>query len=304
MRRLPIAVVLLLAVLFAAPPAQAQSFMNEPGSILVFPLIDNINGATIISISNLSGTAVTLECRMVTHPVGDPTDFEPKSGFEIDLTPGQPFVWNTAAPRPPFVGAFNAEKGFLFCYATDGAGDEIDHNYLIGDAKVLNLPGVYAWGYNAIPHQALAITPDRILNLDDTEYSEATSVIFFQGLAAIPPALDGVFVVANIEMDLITSEQPPLSLSFDCYNENEVSFGASSVAHQTFVQYPLSGSLEFTVANHATLGFQCRVSAASTTGAGAKPIWAVFGQNLGIFGWGSNVWQIPGAGASATIVLP
>ncbi len=296
MRRLPIAVVLLLAALFSAAPAQAQSFMNEPGSILVFPLIDNINGATIVSISNLAGTEVTLECLMVTHGTADTTTFS-RPGFEIDLTERGAFVWNTVAPHPQGIQAFNNRKGFLFCFATNGAGLEIAYNSLVGDAKVFNLPAAYAWGYNAIPHQALTITQDRVLNLDGGEYSEATSEIVFQGLAAIPPSLNGVFVAANLDMDLIISAFPALSLSFNCYNESGNLQGLFAVTHETFAQYPLSGPLGITVANIFSLGFHCRVNA------GAKPLWAVFGQNLGIFGWGANVLQIPGAGASAQIVL-
>ncbi len=304
MRKLSIVLTLFLVIGLNAAPVRAQSFMNEPGSILVFPLIDNINGVTLVSISNVDDTPVTLECLMVTHPVGDPTNFEPKINFEIALTEKEAFVWNTAGGNPPTIQPFPGEKGFLFCYATDGLGNEIDHNFLIGDAKVLNLTAGYAWGYNAIPHQANAITADRVLNLDGVEYTRATSSVFFEGLGAIPPGLDGVFVAANIEMDLITSEQPPLSLSFDCYNEQENPFSADAVPHQTFVQYPLSGSLGFTAANIFSLGFQCRVNAASTTGAGPKPIWAVFGQNLSIFGWANNVWQDPTTPAAAIITLP
>jgi hypothetical protein len=296
MRRLSVPVVLLLVVLFAAPPAQAQSSMNEPGSILVFPLIDNINGTTIVSISNLSGTAVTLECLMVTHGTTDTTTFS-RLGFEINLTERGAFVWNTGAPHPQGIQAFNNRKGFLFCFATNGAGLEIAYNFLVGDAKVFNLPGAYAWGYNAIPHQALAITQDRVLNLDGGEYSEATSEIVFQGLAAIPPSLNGVFVAANLDMDLIISAFPALSLSFNCYNESGNLQGLFAVTHETFAQYPLSGPLGITAANIFSLGFHCRVNAA------AKPLWAVFGQNLSVLGWGTNVLQIPGAGAPAQIVL-
>jgi hypothetical protein len=304
MRKLSIALTLFLVIGLSAAPAQAQSFMNEPGSILVFPLIDNINGVTIVSISNLAAIPVTLGCLMVTHPVGDPTDFEPKNNFEIELTEKEAFVWNTAGGHAPNIQPFDGEKGFLFCFATDGAGLEIAHNFLIGDAKVINLPGAYAWGYNAIPHQELNVVGDRVLNLDGVEYSEATSQIMFSGLAALPPGLDGVFVAANIEMNLMTGEQPPLTLNFDCYNEEENPFSLHAVPHQTFVQYPLASSLGITTADIFSLGFHCTVTANSTTGAGPKPIWAVFGQNLVLFGWGSNVWQEPGTNAPAIITLP
>ncbi len=308
MRKLSIVLTLFLVIGLSAIPGRAQVIndLNAPGSLIVFPLIDNINGVTLVSISNVGSTPVKLECYMVTHPVGDPTDFEPKIDFEIDLTAKEAFVWSTAGPYNETIQGFDDEKGFLFCVAvnTDGSGVPVDHDFLIGDAKVLNLAGGYAWGYNAIPHQALSLNANRALLLDGSEYSAATSSVFFQGLAALPPALDGVFVAANIEMDLISGEQPPLTLGFDCYNESENPFSIDAVPHQTFVQYPLTDSLGITVENVFSLGFQCRVSANSSATGVSKPIWAVFGQNLLFYGWGTNVWQDPNTEATAVIVLP
>ncbi len=318
MRKLSVVLTLFLVIGLGAAPVQAQGFMNEPGSIIVFPLIDNINGITIVTISNLAGAGtdpVTLECWMVTHGTTS-TAIDGKTDFNITLKPNQAFFWNTAAPHPSgSPEGFGERKGFLFCFAVDGpdTGVEIAHNFLIGSANVLNTGGIYAWGYNAIPHQALAVVGNRVLNLDDVEYTTVTSTVFFDGLAAVPGStpppdfvFDGVFVVANLDMDLTVPDgQPALTLNFACWDSDDVDDGKISrhtyPAHQTFAQYRLSESfLDLTPATLGTLGFHCSV----TGGADDKPIWAVFGQNFLIWGWGSNVKQVPGAGAPATITLP
>jgi len=73
------------------------SRLNEPGSILVYPLIDNINYTTIIEITNLSEDDVWLEGYMIVHAPDSPDKFE-KSNFLIHLTQKEVFWWNTSIP--------------------------------------------------------------------------------------------------------------------------------------------------------------------------------------------------------------
>ena len=66
--------ILLLVTTLAAPGAHGQTCrLNEPGSLLVYPLIDNIGGLTIIKIANLGGSDVWLHGMVITHPPGMPT---------------------------------------------------------------------------------------------------------------------------------------------------------------------------------------------------------------------------------------
>ncbi len=53
---------------YAGAAGQQCSFLNEPGSFLVYPLIDNINGNTIVNIANTGDQDVALECYMVSAP--------------------------------------------------------------------------------------------------------------------------------------------------------------------------------------------------------------------------------------------
>ncbi len=187
-----------------ATDANAQvSNLNEPGSLLVYPLIDNINFQTIINIANTGTDDVILECYMVTH--GDGTGIDEKKDFIIKMTAKEKFWWNTATPNVKNqIQSFNGRKGYLFCWAIYDViwQNEIDYDYLKGDATVVGR--ARAFNYNAIPSQGMAVVGDRVLNLDGLEYTMATSQIMFEGFAEDAfGVVDGVLVVANLDIDFI-----------------------------------------------------------------------------------------------------
>ncbi len=293
---------LLLSGLVAISSAQVN-VLNEPGSILVYPLIDNIGDVTIVNVANTGSQSVTLECFMVTHGSVNP-DIDEKKDFIIKMSPKEKFWWNTAAPYNSMnpdgdlvqIQAFNERKGYMFCYAIDNdiSQTEIGFNYLKGDATVAN--GANAFNYNAIPSQALAVVGDRVLNLDGVEYTMATSQVMVEGFAEVPGVINGTLAVANIGIDFILSEQPEFDINASCWNEDEVRF-SRHLHYKDFEQYDFADDLQLSFDTIFTLGFQC---ATSSTNA----IWAVFHQTLGAMGYGGNVWQHPATGVATTVVLP
>jgi len=291
--------------LLAGSLANAQvNNLNESGSLLVFPLIDNINQTTVIEISNMSSSAVWLEGYAILHSAADPTVFE-KKDFFVHLSQKEPFWWDTSKAynredpngiRTQIQG-FDGKKGLMFLWAiNDNLGQaEINFNYLQGNALLFSVGK--AMQYNAIPHQALAITPDRILNLDGVEYTMATSQITFEGFSAgSRPGLDGTLAVASINIDFINSIQPEFDINFECWNQDEVAVTRHLDFYQ-FNQYTMSNELELAINQVFTPKVRC-------TTISNNAIWPVFFQSVGNFAWATNSWQQPRTGVPAVVILP
>jgi hypothetical protein len=286
-------------------PAQTVNNLNEPGSILVFPLIDNINYQTIVDIANLSNTDVWLQGYMIVHPPSDPYDFE-KKDFLVHLTHKEPFYWNTSRPYSRIdvngvltqIQGFDDRKGFLFLWAinNDTQRLEIDWDYLKGDGLVLGRGSSFQ--YNAIPHQADSVVADRVLNLDGVEYTMATSQVMVEGFAEqFVPGMGGKWVVCSLDIDFINSIQPQFDINLDVWNQNEV-YASRHLDFYQFEQYDLTDDLQL----HYNEIFTPKWSFASVT---TSPVWAIFYQTVGsAYSWGGNVWQHPATGVPATVVLP
>lgn len=300
--------VVLSALLFAAglfcAGAQAQvNNLNEQGSILVYPLIDNINYTTVVDMANRNVTDVWLGGFMIVHPPGLIDEFE-KKDFVIHLTQKEPFWWNTALPYYredadeiiTAIPGFPNLKGFMFVWAIDNdkARLEIDWDYLKGDCIIYG--GGAAFQYNAIPHQGLAVIGDRVLNLDGSEYTMATSQVMVEGMAGnFVPGLCGTFVVCSLEMDFIMSLQPEFDINFNVWNQDEV-FQSRHKHFYQFYQYDLV-DLQLQINEVFTPKFQF-----ATTSTHA--LWAIFYQTIGGIAWGTNVFQHPDTGVATTVVLP
>lgn len=289
---------------FMAGPVNAQvNNLNEPGSLLVFPLVDNINFTTIVEITNRANTDVWLQCFMITN---EPAPQE-KKDFFIHITQKEPFWWQTNRPynRTDRDGVltqiqdFAGRKGFMFCWAIndDKQALEIDWDYLKGDAMLFNGGNGRAWQYNAIPHQMLNPAQDRILNLDGVEYTMATSQIMIEGFAEGFSGIKGTLAVANLDIDFINSLQPPFDINLDCWNQNESKQSRHLHFTDSFKQYDLTTDLQLSLSKIFTPKFEC----ANTT---TRPLWAVFYQYTGGLAWGSNVFQHPGSGVPTRVILP
>lgn len=276
------------------------SAKNTPGSLLVWPLIDNQNYSTIIEVANTAFVPVVLDCEMVTHPLGDPAPpLFSKRDFRIELTEKEVFWWDTGRSIPGRgLPSFDDDKGFLFCWAVNGVltRQEIDFDFLKGDAIVFG--GGLAFQYNAIPHQALAVIADRILNLDGTEYTIGTSQILFEGFVEGFSGINGVLAVAGMDIDFVQSIQPTTNINFSCWNELEQGFSTDKGFYQ-FVQYDYGVDLDLTLNDMFTPKFHCATSS-------TIPLWAVAYEWTGGLAWGSNVFQNPQnpSPVATAVVLP
>jgi hypothetical protein len=305
MKKLLIVVFCLFAI-SASTAATEVCDMNEQGSILVFPLIDNINYRTIVEIANRAITDVWLGGFMIVHPPADPYDFH-KKDFLIHLTQKEVFWWATYAPYNRVdvdgirtqIPSFNNYKGFMFVWAIDGDKTqvEIDWDFLKGDCVIFGPAQQRAFQYNAIPHQAESIVGDRVLNLDGTEYCYIPTQIMFEGFAEGFSGIGGTLAICSLDIDFILSIQPEFDINFSIWNQYEVNQSRHLDFYQ-FEQYDLTTDLQL----HITDIFTPKWHAAAT--ANGNSLWAIFFQWTGRFMWGSNVWQHPGAPGSATVILP
>ena len=303
MRILFVCSVLLFSVGIFCAGAQAQANnLNEQGSILVYPLIDNINYSTIVEITNRNTTDVWLAGMFILHNPGFPEDFE-KTDFVIHLTHNEPFWWDTGTSYNRTdrdgiltqIPGVDNKKGFMFVWAIDlnTTRIEIDWNHLTGDCLIFQ--GGLAFSYNAIPHQAINVTGDRVLNLDGNEYTMATSQVMVEGFCGGFSGIGGVFAVCNLEMDFILSEQPEFNINFDVWSQDEIYSSRHKHMYQ-FHQFTLDG-LDLNIGDVFTPKFQF-----STTCTHA--LWCVFFESTGSLGWSGNVFQHPNATVPTTVVLP
>ena len=299
--------IILIFILFSfVTRSHAQlNKLNDPGSLLVFPLIDNRDHNSIIEITNRSWDKVWLQCYAVIQLQTNPTVYVFRSFF-IHLTPKETFWWNTSDDynrtdtygiRTQINGLAN-EKGFIFCWAVNDNKSqlEIEHNHLIGQALLYSSSKNHAWQYTAIPHQTVNVLQDRMLFLDGAEYSMATSQIMFEGFAQGFSGADGFLTVASIDINFDVFSASNYYLHFECWNQFEVS-GTRNLQFTQFAQFDLGTQLHLALHETFSPKFQC-----ATVSSGA--LWAVFHQSVGNLAWGENVWQHPSTGTSAKIILP
>jgi len=316
MRKCLIGIVLIFAVgLFAGPagPAMAQvNHIKEPGSLLVAPLVDNLNYRTVIDITNRSAGDVWLQGYAIMHRQDNEEVFD-KLDFYIHLTQREPFFWETHLPylrqdvdgTVTSIPALNDRKGFIFVWAIDSDKSqlEITHNFLKGD--VLLYGQGRAFGYNMIPHQRI-IDPldprfigDRILDLDGLEYTMATSQVMCEGFSGGFRGIWGIWAVCNLGIDFIWSVQPEFDINIEAWNQNE-SPGTRHLHCFQFHQYDLTdtpNNLRLRIQDVVTPKWQFATSCTAA-------LWSVYIQWTGNLGWANLCWQHPATGVPTQVILP
>lgn len=302
---------LMFALLIAAGAAFAQvNIMEEQGSMLVFPLVDNCGTkTTYLSIANRGADDVWLQGFMIAWNAPqaqvncDDVQWI-KKDFFIHLTAREPFFWNTSLPynrkdvddvRTQIQG-FDEYQGFCFVWAINSIQTqmELSWNSLLGEALILDGPRAFA--YNAIPHQALTITADRVLDLDGVEYTMAPSQIMLSGIAAGVSGVSGKLAVCSLEIDFINSIQPEFDINLIAWNQYEV----PQTRHLHVCQFALLDQvydLQLGVQQIFTPRFH--MTATSTS-----PMWAVFYQQRATQAWCVNVQQHGASGVPVSVVLP
>lgn len=307
MKKLSILLALVMTVGFlgVANAQQQVVQLNVPGSLLVFPLVDNLTGTTrtIINVANRSEDDVWLKGLIVAHDGGYVYH---KKDFVIFVTQKQPFIWDTSRSlslNGGFVQAFDGLKGFIVLWAIDNEKDqqEIAFDFLKGDAVVVGLgDNSRAFRYNAIPHQSVVggvFTADEMLMLDGaTEYAAASQTILCEGFAGGYAGLSGTLAVANLGVNLITSEQPEFDINFTVWNENEIPF-SRHLHFDQFEQYTLS-DLQLQRGEINSNKFQF------STIANGNALWAIFWQYVGSISFGGQCFMDPAGAVATTLVVP
>jgi hypothetical protein len=276
----------------------------EPGSLLVFPLVDNAGAKrTILEIANCGEGDVWLQGFMVVRDGTKSSDPFVKKDFYVHLTPGEPFYWDTSkgydredpqGMRTQIQG-FDECKGFCFVWAIrDPIGKlETLWNAVFGNGILID--GTRAHQYNAIPHQCIKVIPDRVLNLDGNEYTAGCSQLTAEGFAA--GVVDGgTLALCSLCIDFVDSLQPRLDINADVWNQNEV----AQSRHLEFYQFE-SYDLEADLQLRRDQVFTAKWTLTTTT---TGPIWGVYLQGKGDLGMAANLWRHPAAVAPCRVLLP
>ena len=187
----------------------------------------------------------------------------------------------------------------MFVWAIDSNVSqlEIDWDFLKGDCLIYTSP--QAFQYNAIPHQAVSINPNRELDLDGVEYCYIPSQIMFEGFAAGFSGIEGTLAVCSLDIDFILSIQPEFNVNFGVWNQDEVNQSRHLHFYQ-FVQYDVRDDLDFDIGSIFTPKWHAAMTASGNS------LWAVFFQGVGNLLWGGNVWQHPDLAVigTANVILP
>jgi hypothetical protein len=304
MKKLAVITALCMVLAFAGFASAQVCNVKEPGSMLVFPLVDNIYHSTIIDMANLGNVPVTLECYAITHgaPPAEEDDFL-KIDFQIELTERQPLYWDSSFAYNGdgfFIPSLANRKGFIFCWAIEGGRDanpandrdEIDYDFLKGDALLYDVSDQSAFAYNAYPLQyVFAVANPRTLQIG-VEYCSPTSRIYFEAFADGFAGMSSILALVNVDNNFPASTQPELDLGFQCWNEDE-QFGSRNSHMQQFIQLELGPDLLLDQAGVGTDKFQCAVDGAATNVGGVMPIIGVITGAIEGTGyeWGGLVWQ-------------
>ena len=228
-----IAAALLLAGL--APSAQADR--NDPGSLLIFPEVDNRSGSlTIITVTNVrsGGDDIRVHFNYI-----DESDCS-KDDALTRLTPRDTFSAITYAHAP------SHQRGYCFAYALGPTGGPIDADYLIGSVLILDGVNKAEYSMNALVFEAQTgdgnptdLDGDGIRDLNGLEYSMAPDRIAIPRFLGQDQQLPNASIRAELIMIGLTGgRQFHTAVDFLIYNDNEVPF-SSSYTFDCWTRVPL-----------------------------------------------------------------
>lgn len=164
--------------------AQAGTYTNRPGSLLMFPkVVTTGTRDTVLQITNTGNMPVDLRCFYLNGESCLQTD------FHLSLTKQQPTFWDAGAGRrvsptdnvpgldpglvPPLPKNF---EGALVCVEVGPDDNPLIRNQVKGEATIVDNSGSSTINatskYNAFAVQGLSMDNDHnTLDLDDVEYS-------------------------------------------------------------------------------------------------------------------------------------
>ncbi len=252
------------------------------GSLLIFPDVEiswDSNGVvtqdTLINLSNGFTQEVNIRMYFVNgdpplNPVMGPSGIVIERGHpgwnqrgcQIDLSGYEATYWSALTGQPdgcrfagldagPPPGRPDPEhpggrtlRGFLYMWAVDEEGREINWNYLRGDATVFQFPDGAAWGYEAASFRALTGTRGQVLpdpgtlHLDGVEYEQAFATLHmnFSAVGEVPLFGDDRLFQVDTDLTLMpvsqdfrqdTSGPITTKAKFDIVNMEETQFSGT-----------------------------------------------------------------------------
>lgn len=216
-----IAALALLACL--APSARADR--NDPGSLLIFPEVDNRQGSiTIITVTNIrsNGDDIRVHFNYI-----DESDCS-KDDAITRLTPRDTFSAISYAHAP------SHQRGYCFAYALGPTGGPIDADYLIGSVLILDGVNKAEYSMNALVFEAQTgdgnptdLDSDGIRDLNGLEYSQAPDRIAIPRFLGQDQQNPGASIRAELIMIGLTGgRQFHTAVDFLIYNDNEEVFSS------------------------------------------------------------------------------
>jgi hypothetical protein len=279
---------LAVAVIFATATAA-----NAGTSLLIYPNISlkwndegNLIEDTLISLGNEFPLPVTVLIFMVNGDEPTPAVFGPggvlierahpgwnRAACQITLGGSTTKFWSAATGSPggcPF-GILDAGdlpgrpdpenptgrmlRGFMYVWAVNNIGQEINWNFLNGDATITNFKHGAAWSYQAQGFRALLgargdLMPDPgVLNLNGVEYERAPATLSFSFFAAGAVVQGGTTIFHDTALTLMPVSQDfrqdgdgPINTKarFSITNMNGTSLSGTERCITCWDQLPLS----------------------------------------------------------------
>jgi len=165
--------------------ASAQPREMEPGSVLLYPIVDSRLGQGMGTVISVTNTLADRRVRQNNFRVGDVQIqyfyIEGRNNWQITdrferLTPNDMFTVLAGDHNP------QTELGFLIVIAQDPEVEvPISFNYLIGDEILVDVQGNRTWCLTAIPFKAIAPFQEGLGGVRTTTDTNANGAVDFDG---------------------------------------------------------------------------------------------------------------------------
>jgi archaellum component FlaF (FlaF/FlaG flagellin family) len=221
----------ILTALCLPQAAAAQNGMLAPGSLIVYPLIDNSGTSqtwVTVTNTNLSSASGTVR---VNFAYINGSDCGELSRSKL-LTPGDTLTVNTKLDNP------NMTAGYLYVYATTATSSAaISFNHLIGTTRVINTATTTDMEYQPFVFPAIgaqgALTDldnDTRRDLNNVEYAAVPNQLHFPRFTGHYESLGAVGFTRTSYLVLVSlaGKQFTSSVDFAIYNDNEEAFSAQT----------------------------------------------------------------------------
>ena len=204
---------------------------REPGSLLVFPIFNSVDGAaSVVTVTNINGdTSIDPSSRLMGGTIDVEyiyIDSETCEEFNRTerLTPKDTLAVIANAHNP------NQSLGYLYVFAKDPlSGEPITFDWLIGQNQVIDGILSLQYGVNVFVFEGRTdegmptdVDEDRIRDLDGTEYEQAPDELLFPRFMGQGVGFDSSLVLIN----LTGGTQFTTTLDFLIYNDNEYAFSS------------------------------------------------------------------------------